>query len=141
MKIYDADNQIMGRLAAVVAKELLKGETVSIVNSEKAVLSGNPKQKKEEYLHKYHRGDPIHGPFFPKSPERIMRRTIRGMLPWDKSRGRVAYKNLKTFIGIPEEMQGKTFEKVQIADASKLKTRFITLGDLAESMGAKKRWQ
>jgi large subunit ribosomal protein L13 len=140
MKIYDAENQVLGRLASVVAKELLKGEKISIVNSEKSILSGNPKWKKEFYQHKYERGDPIHGPFFPKQPNQILRRTIRGMLPWDKSRGRDAYKNLKVFLGVPEELQGKTFEKSAIADASKLKTRSITLAELSQSMGAKKRW-
>ena len=71
MIIYDAENQVLGRLASVIAKKLLNGETVFVVNSEKAVLAGNPKSKKEFYLAKIHRGDPFKGPFFPRYPDQI----------------------------------------------------------------------
>ena len=140
MKIYDASNQIIGRFATVIAKQLLNGEKIAIVNAEMAVLSGSPKLKVANYLQKVHRGDPHHGPFFPKQPDLILRRTIRGMLPWDRTRGRNAYKNLRVYIGVPEEFQGKQFEKVSLADASKLKIKSITLGELSIQLGAKKRW-
>ena len=138
MKIYDAENQILGRFASVVAKSLLNGEKIIVVNSEKAVLSGNPKSKVEFYLHRLERGDPIHGPFFPKQPNEILRRTIRGMLPWDRTRGRDAFKNLKVFVGIPEEFKSKSLEKVSIADASRLKRKYITLDHLSTTLGVKK---
>lgn len=140
MKIYDATNQIVGRMSAVIAKQLLSGEKISIINAEKAVLSGNPKWKINFYMQKVHRGDPIHGPFFPKQPNLILLRTIRGMIPWDRTRGRNAYRNLKVFVGVPDEFQGKQFEKVSVADASGLKMKPITLGDLSIQLGAKKRW-
>ncbi len=140
MKIYDATDQIVGRMSTAVAKQLLSGEKISIVNAEKAVLAGNPKWKTAFYMKKIHRGDPSHGPFFPRQPQLILRRTIRGMIPWDRTRGRNAFKNLKVFIGVPEEFQGKQFEKISLADASKLKIKSITLGDLAIQLGAKRRW-
>jgi len=139
MKIYDAENQILGRISSVIAKELLKGEKIVVVNAGKAVLSANRDFVLEKYKHKYERGDPIHGPFFPKQPENIFRRTVRGMIPWDKERGRVAYRNLKVFAEIPEEFAGKKFEKVKNADAEKLKTKYILLEEVALAMGAKKR--
>lgn len=138
MKIYDAENQIVGRLASVVAKQLLGGEKIAVVNSEKAVLSGNPRQKTVFYHERVRRGDPIHGPFFPRQPNEILRRAVRGMLPWDRSRGRTAFKNLKVFIGVPDEFKGKTFERVALAEASKLKVKYITLDDISTSLGAKK---
>ncbi len=140
MKVYDAENQIVGRLSSVVAKQLLNGEKVFVVNAEKAVLSGRPKFKKDHYKQRYQRGDVYKGPFFPKQPDRILRRTIRGMLPWDRTRGRNAYRNLKIFIGIPEELKSAKTEKVENADAARLRTKFITLGELSVSLGAKKRW-
>ncbi|MBI4010303.1 MAG: 50S ribosomal protein L13 [Candidatus Aenigmarchaeota archaeon] len=138
MKFYDAENQILGRLASVVAKELLNGERIIVVNSEKAVLSGNPKSKVEFYFHRLERGDAIHGPFFPKYPNEILRRTVRGMLPWDRTKGRSAFKNLKVFVGVPEEFKDRTFEKISIADASKLKNKYITLGEISNSIGGMK---
>lgn len=135
MKIYDAENQILGRLCSVIAKQLLQGEKVFVVNCEKVVLSGNPKSKTSFYLQRIWRGDPIHGPFFPKQPDGIFRRAVRGMIPWDKARGRKAYKNLKVFIGIPEELKNKKFEKVKEAGAKQGK--YIQLKELSKALGGK----
>lgn len=140
MKIYDASNQILGRLSSLIAKGLLKGEKIFVVNCEKSVISGNPKHTISVYLEKIQKGDVKHGPFFPKTPDEIFRRTVRGMLPWKKPKGRKAFKNLKVFIGLPEEFKNKTLEKVESTDASRLKTKYITLEDLSIAIGAKKRW-
>lgn len=140
MKVYDAENQILGRMASVIAKELLKGESIVVVNCEKSVLTGNPQTKKEHYAHKFERGDPIHGPFFPRQPDGIFRRTVRGMLPWDKSRGREAYRNLRVHIGVPEDVKAAEKMKVKAADADRLKVKYSTLGTIAVQIGAKKKW-
>lgn len=140
MKTYNAENQILGRLSSVIAKELLKGEKVFVVNCEKAVMAGNPKYTISMYIERIHKGDIVHGPFFPKTPDGIFRRAVRGMLPRKKPRGRAAFKNLKVFIGLPEKFKNKDFEKIKAKDASKLKTKYITLGELATRIGAKKRW-
>jgi large subunit ribosomal protein L13 len=140
MIIYDAENQILGRLSTVIAKELLKGENVFVVNSEKAVICGNPKYIQQKYYKKIKRGSALHGPHFPKQPDDIFRRTVRNMLPWDRTRGRNAYRNLKVFVGVPEELKNKEFKQVKEASASKLKIKYTVLGDLSVALGAKKRW-
>jgi large subunit ribosomal protein L13 len=140
MKVYDAENQILGRMASVIAKDLLKGEKVVVVNCEKSVLSGNLEQKKQYYAHKFERGDANHGPFFPRQPDGIFRRTVRGMLPWDKTRGRDAYRNLRVFIGVPAEVKASDAKKIESASADKLRTKFTTLGEVSSIVGAKKRW-
>jgi len=140
MKIYDAENQILGRLSSVVAKELLSGEKILIVNSEKAVLSGNPKSKTSHYSIRVKRGDRFKGPFFPREPSEIVRRTIRGMIPWHKPKGRAAFSNLKVIIGVPEEVKDQKFVKVDNANVDKLKIKYITLGEISAALGAKKRW-
>ncbi|MCS7093940.1 MAG: 50S ribosomal protein L13 [Candidatus Aenigmarchaeota archaeon] len=140
MKIYDATNQIAGRLATRVAKDILSGEKVVIVNAEKAVLSGKEKTKYEEYKQKIDRGDVKKGPFYPKYPDAILRRIIRGMIPWHKPKGRQAYKRVKVFIGEPDEFKDKEKIKLEDADVSKLKYDYITLEKLSLMLGAKKRW-
>jgi len=140
MIVYDAENQVLGRLSSVIAKELLKGESIVVVNSEKAVISGNPENIQQTYLKKIKKGSALHGPHFPKQPNDIFRRTVRGMLPWDRTTGRNAYRNLKVFVGIPEEFKDKERKQVKEADASKLKTKFMSLGSLSLAVGAKKRW-
>ncbi len=140
MKVYDASNQILGRLSTVIAKHLLDGEKIFVVNCEKAVLSGKPEFTKEKYSQKIKRGDVKRGPFFPRNPDGIFRRAVRGMVPWHQPKGRNAFKNLKVFIGLPEELKNKSLEKVEKADAGKLKIKYITLEKLSLALGAKKRW-
>jgi large subunit ribosomal protein L13 len=138
MKIYDAENQILGRLCSKIAKQLLKGEKIVVVNAEKAVISGNPKKIIEEYKRRKERTTPHRGPFVSRYPNEIFRRTVRGMLPWHKPKGRKAFKNLKVFCGIPENLKKEKFEKIEEADASKLKTKYLTLEEIALALGWKK---
>jgi len=143
MLVYDADNQILGRFCSIVAKQLMKGESVVVVNAEKAVVSGKPSTTKEHYLKKVARGDPFKGPFFPRTPDGILRRTVRGMLPWYKTRGREAYKRLRVFIGVPEKfskLEPQKMQRPEASDAKKLKTKSMSLSELSLSIGAKKRW-
>ena len=142
MKVYDASGHILGRMSSIIAKELLNGENIVVVNAEKAVISGRPKQTLEHYKIRVKRGDPIKGPFFPRTPNGIFRRAIRGMLPWKKAKGQEAFKRLIVHIGVPENLEGKEekFERIEQANAGKLNTRSVSIGDLSVDLGAKKRW-
>lgn len=140
MKVYDGSNQIAGRIATRIAKDLLNGEEVVVVNAEKIVLSGKKEVKFKEFKARRERGDPIKGPFYPRYPDAIFRRMVRGMLPWHKPKGRKAFKRLKVYIGEPEEFKNKEKIRLKDADASKLKIKYITLGELAILLGAEKRW-
>jgi len=140
MKIYDASGQILGRISTRIAKDLLKGETVKVVNCEKAVISGDPKATEKHYFERRKRGDPHHGPFFPRTPKGIVRRTIRGMLPFHSPRGRDALRRLRVYVGIPDDLQNKEFIRINEADVNKLRCKHITVGDLSLVLGCKKRW-
>lgn len=142
MIIYDAEGQILGRLSSVIAKKLLDGKRVVIVNVEKTVVSGSKRATVSHYQGRVKRGDPIKGPFFPRTPDGMFRRAVRGMLPWKKARGREAYKRLRVYIGIPTELKSRPdkFKKEKVADASKLRAKSMTLGELSIALGAKKRW-
>lgn len=142
MIIYDAEEQILGRLSSVIAKKMLAGENVVVVNAEKAVLSGSKRATVAHYDKRVKRGDPFKGPFFPRTPDGIFRRAVRGMLPWKKASGKKAYKRLRVHIGIPDELKGKAekFEKAKVADSAKLRTKSITVSELSVALGTKKRW-
>jgi len=135
--ITDASNQIAGRLASRVAKELLKGNRVNVVNAESAVISGDPKFTVKTYDEKIKRGDPYHGPFYPRIPDRMLKRMIRGMIPYKKAKGRDAFKRLRVFISVPEEFKGK---ETKLISEHALENKFMTLGDLAIKLGAKRTW-
>jgi len=106
----DAENRIAGRTASLAAKELMKGRKVSIVNAEKAVISGDNKYTISFFKQRIDRGDPYHGPFYPKRPDMVLKRMVRGMIPYKKPMGRTAFKQLRVYLSVPEEFKGKEFK-------------------------------
>lgn len=133
--IINAEDLILGRMASIIAKRLLTGEEIIVVNAEKAVISGKKKSKVMEAKEFLEVGHPKKGPFHYRRPDRILRRTVRGMLPYKQPKGKQAYKRLKVFIGIPEELEGKEMESLPEAQAKKLSCSFFTLGDFAREIG------
>ena len=89
MKIVNASGILMGRMASYVAEELLKGEKVTIINAEECIISGDRLRVFDKYLERRQRSSLVnprrHGPFFPRRPEGIIKRAIRGMLPHKKA--------------------------------------------------------
>jgi large subunit ribosomal protein L13 len=135
--VIDADGLVLGRMASTIAKRLLKGEEIIIINAEKAVLSGKRESKIREAREFLEVGHPRKGPFHYRRPDRIMRKAIRGMLPYKQPKGKQAYKRLKVFIGVPENLKNQKIETLTDAQAKKLKCSFITLGELAKEIGWK----
>jgi large subunit ribosomal protein L13 len=134
----DASNQIAGRLASIVTKLLLKGDTATIVNAEKAVISGDKVSNIEHYREKHERGEPYHGPFYPREPDMMLRRIIRGMLP-HKPRGRDAFKRLRVYKSVPLELKGKKFKGLKFSE-NNLESKHIEIGEISIKLGAKKTW-
>jgi large subunit ribosomal protein L13 len=122
-------------LGTYTAKRLINGEEIAIVNSEKAIISGKKTTTKETYKWKRDVGTYRKGPFFPRTPERIVKRSIRGMIPYQKPHGRAAYKRLKCYIGVPKEFEGKKFETIK--EAKKQLADYITVEELSRYLGAK----
>jgi len=133
--IIDADSLILGRMASVVAKRLLNGEKIIIVNAEKAVISGKRLSLIREAKDFLQVGHPGKGPYHPRRPDQIVKRTIRGMLPRKKPRGQQAYKRLRVFIGIPDELKDVERETIPEANAEKLRCPYIRVADLARAVG------
>jgi large subunit ribosomal protein L13 len=119
--VIDGENAILGRLASYIAKQLLLGKKVIVVNSEKVVISGNRKNIIENYLERRN----FHRVRFPSQPEQILKRTIRGMLSYKMGRGEEAFKNIRCYKGVPEE-----FEKEKKIKSGKEKGDLMSLGEL-----------
>ena len=130
--LINGEDKVLGRIASITAKELLKGRKIVIVNSEKCVVSGSPKVTANSFRERLARGDPYHGPFYPKIPDRMVRRVVRGMLP-KTARGKQALRGLKTFMSIPKEYEGKEFTKMEKAD-NMLKGKYLTLQELVRKL-------
>ncbi|MAV60489.1 MAG: 50S ribosomal protein L13 [Marine Group II euryarchaeote MED-G38] len=145
--VYDAKDKILGRLASKVAKQLLSARKsgnpnkVIILNAEEAIVSGPKKAVLADYHFRYNLNHPRKGPFFPRMPDQILKRTVRGMLPYQKnSSGRNALRDLRVMIGRPSNLSGEELpEGHEWGDTSQLERplplKYIRLGEISKSLG------
>ena len=111
------------------------GENITIINAEKAVISGKRLSRVKEAKRRLEIGHPRKGPFHNRRPEQIVRRTIRGMLPRRKPKGQQAFKRLRVFVNVPEEVKSLETQTIAEARSEKLKCPYITVGKLAKEIG------
>ena len=150
--VYNAEDKILGRLASTVAKQLISAKKagedtrVIIVNAEKAIVSGKRTSVLSDYRAKYELNHARKGPFFPRMPDQILKRTVRGMLPYQKnSSGRGALKALRVEIGTPSDLSGDLPDGCEWGDATKIERplpeRYVRLGDISKELGVTARWE
>ncbi len=133
--LVNAEAQVVGRMCSKIAKLLLNGEEVIILNAEKAIFSGKKKSKVAEAHLFLEVGAPMRGPFHYRRPDRYLRKTVRGMLPFKQPKGKSAYKRLKVYMGIPLEFKDKQMITFPDALSANLKGPRFTLGELASEIG------
>jgi len=136
--VVDGTDLIAGRLASNVAKMLLQGTRVSVVNCENVMISGSRSSIIKEY-----RGfleissilNPKHGPYHPRRPDTIIARMIRGMLPRKKPSGKTALSRLRTYIGTPREVKSLERIELQKAKITRTSANYTTMADLGRTVG------
>ncbi|HYA77205.1 MAG TPA: 50S ribosomal protein L13 [Verrucomicrobiae bacterium] len=133
--LVNAEGLIVGRLCSQVAKRLLNGEEVIILNAEKAVFSGKKKSKIAEAHVFLEVGAPERGPFHYRRPDRFLRKAVRGMVPYKQPKGKNAYKRLKVFMGVPLELKDREMITFTEASSANLKGPHFTLGEMAKEIG------
>lgn len=139
MAVINAEGLILGRLSSHVAKRLRNGEEIVILNAEKAIISGRRKQLVEFYAHRRTRGasqTKAKGPFYPRTSDAILKRTVRGMVEYKKPTGRAALKRLRVYLGVPKEFKDAKMETLETAKKPHL-AKFVHLGDISKELGAK----
>ncbi|WP_299330567.1 50S ribosomal protein L13 [Haloplanus sp.] len=135
--VVDARDCIMGRVASEVAQHALDGDRVAVINAEHAVITGNEESTMETYRKRAELGSDS-GPYYPKRPDRIFKRSIRGMLPYKKPRGRDAFKGVRVYVGNPFDEDGRVLEETSLNRLSNI--NFVSLGDISEQLGANVTW-
>ena len=133
--IVDADHAVLGRAATTIAHELLHNTKleVVVVNAEKAVITGSPVFTLNKFKERRARGKERFGPFYPSRADRIFKRAVRGMLPYQQEKGRAAFKRLRCYHGVPARYRGRG---TKIEGAHNLRTaKYLTLQQISESMG------
>ncbi|SFS05638.1 LSU ribosomal protein L13P [Halomicrobium zhouii] len=139
--VVDARDCIFGRVASNVAQRALDGDRVAVVNAEQAVITGS----EDDVVAKFQKRREIgsdRGPYYPKRPDGIFKRSIRGMVPHKKPRGREAFENVRVYVGNPyegdDDHEAEVLEDTSLDRLSNIK--FVSLGDVSESIGANVTW-
>ena len=139
--VIDAKGHLLGRLASIVARQLLAGKKIVVVRCEDMIISGSltrNKVKFAQFVHKTNNTNPRHGHKHYKSPARMFWRSLRGMLPYKTSRGALALGRLATYEGIPSPYD-KVKRVVVPAALKVLRMRpdrnFCVLGTLSKEVG------
>jgi len=141
--VVDCAGHMLGRVASILAKEIMNGQKVVCVRTEELCISGSLFRHKLIYgKFLIHRGNtkPSRGPHHYRSPSRILWRTLRGMMNHFKARGQAAMERLKVFEGCPHPYD--RVKKVVIPGALRVLRlrpgrKFCRLGDLSKEVG----WQ
>nr|GMD66971.1 60S ribosomal protein L13a-4-like [Ipomoea batatas] len=139
--VVDARHHMLGRLASILAKELLNGQRVVVVRCEEICLSGGlvrQKMKYHRFLRKRMNTKPSHGPIHFRAPSKILWRTIRGMIPHKTKRGAAALARLKVYEGVPPPYD--KVKRMVIPDALKVLRlqaghKYCLLGKLSSEVG------
>ena len=135
--VIEARDCIVGRVASEVAQRALDGERVAVVNAERAVITGNEESTFEKYRKRAELGSD-QGPAYPRRPDGILKRSIRGMVPYKQSHGREAFERVRVYLGNPFDEEPTVVEGTSLDRLSN--TKFTTLGTVAEDLGAKPTW-
>lgn len=135
--VIDATGLVLGRAASLIAQRLLHGETVVVINAERSVVTGNRPMVIAEYVAARAQGSVRSGPHFPRYPDRIFRRTVRGMLPHLKTRGKLAYARLHVFIGTPPGLSNRPHQPLPGAAARPALRPPTTLAEITRLLGAR----
>jgi len=137
--IIDAKDVILGRLSSYAAKQVLLGNKVDVVNCEESVVSGKKAAVLQNYIRRLDRKAPGKGPYFYRRPDMFVRRTIRGMLPFKRARGRDSFKDVRCYIGVPENFKNEKISVLENAKAERLTTDYIKVKDICKAVGWKSR--
>ena len=136
--IINAKDTVLGRLSSFVAKQILLGNKVDVVNCEECVVSGKKNEILSRYIRRIDRKAPTKGPYFYRRPDMFVKRTIRGMLPFKRARGREAFKNVKCHIGVPDSMKSDKLFTLENSGIEKLRsTDYLKLKEICRSVGGK----
>lgn len=132
--VIDATGLVLGRMATHVAKRAIEGDEVHIVNAEKAIIVGSSREAiKEHYKFKREVGTIRKGPFFPREPHLLVKRTCRGMINYQSSAGRAAYKRIKAHLGVPKELASHKADTIE--KAKRNPKAYLTVAELSTWLG------
>ncbi len=134
--IIDGKDLILGRLGSNVAKRLLLGESIRIVNCKDVVILGRKTYLVEKYKTKITNKVILQGPYYSRSPSDIVKRAFRNMVPYKNQRGAEALKRLKCYNSVPSVLLNSSKEVVENAKVDDNSVLYYTkVGDICKVLG------
>ena len=139
--VVDARDHLLGKLASIVAKQLLEGQAVTVVRCDELNVSGHlahNRLKYMNYLRKRMSSNPRRGPYHHRAPSMMFFKTVRGMVPRKTARGQAALAKLKVFDGCPHPYDTK--EKMVVPQALRVlqlapNRKYTVLSEIASRVG------
>ncbi len=137
--LIDGEEAILGRMGSRVAKLLMEGHAVFLVNADKIRITGHTRDLVSKYkrlIELKDRANPEHSPFYSRRPDLFVKRTIRGMLPYKQPKGKAAYKLLKVYIGpTAKDIKDAKAYDIKAKKASETFENSMTIRELTEKLG------
>jgi large subunit ribosomal protein L13 len=136
--LVDANGAVLGRLSSGVAKLLLKGNEVLVINAEKARMTGHLDDMLAKYKQRIEfkdKANPEHSPYYSRRPDLFVKRIIRGMLPYKRPKGKLAYKKLRVYMGAGKDIKGSEAYDMKAKRASDAYESSFTIKELTEKLG------
>jgi large subunit ribosomal protein L13 len=133
--VIDGTDMILGRLATKLAKWAIEGKNIEIINAEKVVIIGKKVQVFGRYKQHSQRGTHTTGPFTHRGADRLVRRSIRGMIPYKTPAGGEAFKRVMCHIGNPEIGEAQTFDDINVHNTDNI--NYVTMGAISQHLGGK----
>ena len=126
--VVDLEDKVLGRMATEIARVLRgkhkaiyspsvdTGDFVIVLNAEKVRLTGNKLSQKMYHRHSGYTGGLTSvsaGKMLEKTPEELIRKAVKGMLPKNKL-GRQMFKKLKVYCGADHPHQAQQPKELQV---------------------------
>lgn len=140
IEVINANGLVLGRLSTAIAKMLLSGKRIAVINAEKIIITGDRKVITNRYYVRRNlleKENPEHSPKWSRRPDFLVKRIVRGMLPYKKPRGKTAYKGLYVFIGIPDELKKVKPIDIKVKSIKDIYTKYVTISEVSKSLGYK----
>ena len=128
---------VLGRAASVIAKRLLDGEEIILLNAERMVISGHLREILAKYKRRIElqdKANPEHSPYWSRRPDLFVKRVIRGMLPYKKARGKTAFKLLRVYAAVPEPLLKEVPEKLELKSFDKVFENTLEIRQIMEKL-------
>ena len=135
-RVIDGEGRILGRVSTYAAKSLLNGDSVVIINAEKIFISGHLRNIVANYKQKVEfkdKANPEHSPYISRRPDLFVKRVVRGMLPYQRPKGKNAYKRLRVYIGVPAGTAAPDTHALKKGE--EVYENLVTVKELSEKLG------